>query len=73
MDKCKECVYYKHGCEFSQSDPSKGEFVACVDFIKNNELETDDAFVENMLADYAEQQHEYMDMQAMYETGQLES
>lgn len=38
-----------------------------------NELSENESFMENMQVNDIEQQHEYMEMQAMYEANQLEA
>lgn len=35
MNKCKECFHYKNDCEFSKSEPTNGEYVACGQFEKD--------------------------------------
>lgn len=35
MNKCKECVHYKNDCEFSKSEPTNGEYIACGQFKKD--------------------------------------
>lgn len=36
MNKCKECFYYKNDCEFSKSESTNGEYVACGQFEKDD-------------------------------------
>ena len=43
MHKCKECHFYKNGCDFSESNLPEEELkrmVACAEFFSNDDYDT---------------------------------